>query len=121
VAVKGANDVKWVKLDKSIDCNLAFDHNFILNGSIERLRNKVLYTSLPIYLMKSKFTLGELQKVYEIILGKKMDHKSFRRRILKADILEEIDEMQYGKKRPAQLYKAKKTDDAYFFTRNIGG
>ena len=58
-------------IDGQVDEKLAFDHTKILVGCTERLKNKVLYTSLPIYLLPESFTLGELQKVYEIILGKR--------------------------------------------------
>lgn len=115
-------DIKWLKI-----CNgttkekLSFDHNEILNSCIERLKNKLLYTSLPIYLMKSDFTIGELQKVYEIILNNKIDHKSFRRRMLSVDILEETGEMRSDGKRPAKLYRLKEEKKTHFFTRNFEG
>jgi len=121
-ADKGALDIKWSKITGGkVKDKLAFDHAEILAKCIERLRSKVLYTSLPIYLMPKNFTLGELQKVYEIILDKKIDHKSFRRRMLSADILEEAGQMRYEGKRPAQLYHLKKSKPAYFFKRNIEG
>ena len=121
-ADKGAIDIKWSKiLDGKVKDKLAFDHAEILSRCIERLRNKVLYTSLPVYFMPKNFTLGELQRVYEIIIDKKIDHKSFRRRILNANILEETDEMRYEGKRPAQLYCLKKSQRTHFFRRNIEG
>lgn len=119
----GANiaDIKWslIKND-SVSETLAFDHAKILSYSIERLRNKVLYTSLPAYLMPQEFTLGELQKVYEVILGKELDDKSFRRRMISADILEETSKMRRISKKPAKLYRLKGYD-TYFFMRNIEG
>lgn len=121
-ADKGAVDIKWSKIvGGKVKDKLAFDHAEILAKCVERLRNKVLYTSLPIYLMPRNFTLGDLQKVYEIIIDKKIDHKSFRRRILSADILEDAGKMRYEGKRPAQLYHLKKSQRAYFFKRNIEG
>ena len=121
-AGKGAVDIKWSKVSGGkVKDKLAFDHAEILAKCTERLRSKVLYTSLPVYLMPADFTLGELQKVYEIILGKKIDHKSFRRRILSTDILEETAEMRHEGKRPAQLYRHKKAPHPHFFVRNIEG
>lgn len=119
---KGTADIKWSKLiGGKVKDKLAFDHKEILRKCTERLRSKVLYTSLPAYLMPPKFTLGELQKIYEIILEKKIDHKSFRRRILSVNILEPTKEMRNEGKRPAQLYQLKKTYKPHLFLRNIEG
>jgi 8-oxo-dGTP diphosphatase len=119
---KGTSEIKWSKVvGRKIKDKLAFDHAEILALCVDRLRSKVLYTSLPIYLMPREFTLGELQRVYEVILGKKIDHKSFRRRMLNSEILEEAGEMRRDGKRPAELYRAKKNTRAYIFMRNIEG
>ena len=119
---KGTSDIKWsVIINGKVKDALAFDHSEILAMCTERLRSKVLYTSLPVYLMSDKFTLGELQKIYEIILDKKIDHKAFRRRILAADILEEVDEMRRDGTRPAQLYRLIEGEGAHYFARNIEG
>ncbi len=121
-AGEGATDIKWAVVeDGKVKDKLAFDHAEILRGSYERLRSKVLYTSLPVHLMGDEFTLAELQKVYEIIMGGKMDHKSFRRRILSADILEETGHMKETGRRPAMLYRQKKAEGTHFFVRNIEG
>jgi len=120
--MKGANEIKWSPImNNQVQELLAFDHTEILRQAIERLRNKVLYTSLPAYLMAEKFTLGDLQKVYEIILHRPLETKSFRRRIAKADILEETTEMRQDAKRPAKLYRLKKDINTYFFLRTIEG
>lgn len=118
----GASDIKWEKITSDkIKEKLAFDHNVILSSCVKRLRNKVLYSSLPVYFMKNKFTLVELQKVYEIILDKEIDTKSFRRRILNADIIKKTNEMAYGTTRPAQLYQLKNSEIPYFFMRTLEG
>jgi ADP-ribose pyrophosphatase YjhB (NUDIX family) len=118
---EGAIDIKWSKIsnDRVVD-ELAFDHEEILKGCIERLRSKVVYTSLPVHLMPTDFTLKDLQTVYEIILDKKLEHKSFRRRVLSADILEETGEMSHDRGRPAVLYRPK-SQETHFFVRNIEG
>ena len=118
----GATDIKWSKvIDGKVKEKLAFDHTKILEDCTERLRSKVLYTSIPVSLMSDTFTLNELQKVYETIIGNKIDHKSFRRRILNADIIEETGEMHQTGRRPAALYKAKNKNQVYYFIRNIEG
>ena len=121
-AGQGATDIKWSVInDGKVKEKLAFDHAQILEECSERLRSKVLYTSLPVHLMPEEFTLAELQNVYELIMGGKMDHKSFRRRILGADILEETGKMKDTGRRPAMLYRQKKMDGIHFFVRNIEG
>lgn len=121
-AGKGATDIKWSTLSNGkVREILSFDHEQILKDCTERLRSKVLYTSLPVHLMSDMFTLIELQKVYEIILDDKIDHKSFRRRILNADILEETGKLKDTGRRPAMLYRAKESDETHFFVRNIEG
>ena len=121
-AGKGAIDIKWSPISQTgIQETLAFDHDEILKLAIERLRSKVLYTSLPAYLMPEKFTLRDLQTVYEIILDRQLEVKSFRRRIAKANILEETSEMRQDAKRPAKLYRLKDNVETHFFLRNIEG
>ena len=121
-AGKGAIDIKWAGIqNQQVDEDLAFDHQEILRLTLERLRNKVLYTSLPAYLMPELFTMRDLQKVYEVILDRTLEVKSFRRRLAKANILEQTDLTRQDAKRPAKLYRLKDNVDTYFFLRNIEG
>lgn len=118
----GALDIKWSKIKNGkIADKLAFDHTDILSSCIERLRSKVLYTTLPAHFLQKEFTLSELQKVYEIIMDHKIDHKSFRRRMLSGDILVETNHVRNAGTRPAQLFKLKKKNQTHFFVRNIEG
>lgn len=83
---------------------LAFDHINIVNMGIDRLRNKVEYTSIAFNLVPQEFTLPQLQKIYEIILGKKLYKKNFRDKIEQFVICtDKIDENSI--RRPAKLYK----------------
>lgn len=84
---------------------LAFDHKRILAYALERLRNKLDYTPIAFQLLPQKFTLTELQRVYEIILGKKIDKRNFRKKLLHLDILKKgSGRRMAGVHRPAQLY-----------------
>ncbi len=86
---------------------LAFDHPLVILAGIERLKNKIEYTDIVFNMMPEYFTLGELQQVYEIILGKKLLDPAFRRII--ADKVEKTDKMQTGGgHRPSVLFKYKK-------------
>lgn len=113
-------EVLWVSV-KTIakKYRLAFDHQQILDTCHERLRSKVTYTSLPTNLLPETFTLGELQKTFETILGKSIDKKSFRRRILDVDILKETGQMRASGTRPAMLYSVNPNGKNYYFSRNI--
>ena len=84
---------------------LAFDHATILNYALERLRNKLEYTTVGFQLLPEKFTLTELQDVYAAILGKKLDKRNFRRKMSVLKILKPLPEYRRGGQRPAQLYR----------------
>ena len=89
---------------------LAFDHGEILRYALQRLRYKLEYTSVGFELLPNEFTLTELQTAYEIVLGKELDKRNFRRRMLEAGILTETTRYREseGQGRPARLYKYKK-------------
>ena len=85
---------------------IAFDHPLVIVSGIERLKNKLEYTDVVFNMMPKYFTLGELQKVYEVILNKKLLDPAFRRII--ANKVEETDEMKTGGgHRPSRLFTYK--------------
>ncbi|MBK6422685.1 MAG: NUDIX hydrolase [Gemmatimonadetes bacterium] len=85
---------------------LAFDHDRILAYAIERLRNKLEYTTVGFQLLPERFTLGELQAVYEAVLGRPLDKRNFRRKLELLDILVPLAEHRTaGRARPARLYR----------------
>lgn len=101
-----ADDVDWFSMYNLP--SLAFDHEKILKYSLERLRNKLSYTTIGFQLLPPKFTLTELQKVYEIILSKPIDKRNFRKKILSENMLIELEETKMdGVHRPARLYQFK--------------
>jgi 8-oxo-dGTP diphosphatase len=86
--------------------SLAFDHEAILTYALARVRNKLEYTTIGFELLQAAFTLGELQAVYEAILGRPLDKRNFRRKIDLLGILTPIRHAQRpGRTRPAQLYR----------------
>jgi 8-oxo-dGTP diphosphatase len=85
---------------------LAFDHERILAYALERLSNKLEYTTVGFQLLPKKFTLGQLQRVYETVLGRPLDKRNFRRKMALLGILTPLDEwVQDGPSRPAQLHR----------------
>lgn len=85
---------------------IAFDHPLVIVAGIERLRNKLLYTDIVFNMMPKYFTLGELQQVYEVILGKKLLDPAFRR-IIKEKVVK-TDKIEAGKgHRPSYLFMYK--------------
>ena len=86
--------------------DLAFDHPLVIVAGMERLRNKLNYTDIVFNMMPEYFTLGELQQVYEVILGKKLLDPAFRRII--ADKVEKTEKMKTGGgHRPSYMFKYK--------------
>jgi 8-oxo-dGTP diphosphatase len=98
---------------------LAFDHAQILQAAIERLRNKVEYTSLPAYLLPEPFTLPQLQHVYEVVLGRPVDKSGFRTRMLAAEFLEEVGVVHSDSNRPPMGYRLKDRAAPVFFPRTF--
>ena len=84
---------------------LAFDHARIVEYALERLRSKINYTTVGFQLLPRQFTLTELQRSYEVILGQGLDKRNFRRKMLQLGILKGTrDFTATGRQRPARLY-----------------
>lgn len=75
---------------------LMLDHNQILNKALEALRLQLSYQPVGLNLLPAKFTMPELQKLYETILGRKLDRRNFQRRMLDFGILERLEERKTG-------------------------
>ena len=118
-AGSGASDARLIPVNKALETNLAFDHSHVLTLCLNRLRNKALYTTLPVHLMQDSFTLSEIQAVYETILGHTIQQKSFRRRMLASEVIEETGEMRETSRRPAMTYRIRTGVSAHYFTRNL--
>lgn len=99
-----AADARWFGLQDVP--NLPYDHNEILAFSMERLRYKVRHEPIGFNLLPEKFTLLQLQELYEAILGKKLDKPNFRRKMMKMNLLVPCSEKEIGvSHRAAQLYR----------------
>ncbi len=94
--------------------DLAFDHAKLLIYSVERLKNKVEYTTIAFNLLPEKFTLTELQQVYEVLLDKPLLKANFRRKI--ADMVIETEFYDdFAGHRPSKLYCFNKNYQCHMF------
>jgi len=84
--------------------SLAYDHNAIATYALNRLQSKLEYTNIVYSLLPRDFTLGELQEIYEVILGRRLDRRNFRKKILALGLLRGLRRQRRGRHRPAQLY-----------------
>ncbi len=85
---------------------LAFDHNEILEAAHARLRGKVQYQPIGFELLPEKFTLRQLQHVYEVILDRELDKRNFRKKVLSMEIVKETNEIEKDvAHRAARLYR----------------
>jgi 8-oxo-dGTP diphosphatase len=104
VASSWAKSTKWFNIDDLPE--LAFDHREILEKGIRTLKRRVRYRPVGFELLPSKFTLLDLQALYEALLGYKFDKPNFRKKILSMDLLVQLDEVQENvSHRPAKLFQ----------------
>lgn len=115
-----AIDVRWAPVDDNgVATPLAFDHAAILAAALERLRGKVEYTSLPAFLLPPEFTLSDLQRAYETILGRPLEKSAFRTRILATDLVIPVPRFREGPNRPARLYRLRSATRPVYFQRTF--
>lgn len=84
---------------------LAYDHEPMARTALDRLRGKLGYTNIVYGLLAEEFTLGELQDVYEIILGRALDRRNFRKKIIATGLIRPLDRHRGGAHRPARLHR----------------
>ena len=109
--IKASDDAADARLFSIVDLpDLAFDHEKIINYVLYRLRNKIQYSNIIWSLLPKKFTLTEIQKIYEIILGKQVDKRNFRKKLLSLGLLKSVKKALVGlRQRPAKLYRFRTT------------
>lgn len=99
---------------------LAFDHSKIFEKSVQEIRRKILHFPIAFELLPEKFTLTQLQQLYEAVLDKKLDKRNFRKKMLNYGILKELDEKQQGVSyRAARLYKFDKRKYTRIFQQGM--
>ncbi|MDH3448539.1 MAG: NUDIX domain-containing protein [Gammaproteobacteria bacterium] len=117
--VSTVSDVRWVELDAALKMKLAFDHHKIIGIARERQRQRALYSISSGYALAEEFTLAELQHLHELLIGKPIQKRSFRRRIEQAKLLIDTGRKRQEGGRPAALYRMKPESITYRFVRNL--
>ncbi len=100
-------DLEWFPIDKIP--TMAYDHKDQLLKSLDCLKEKISYVSIMASLFPHGFTIPELQKAYEIILGKTFDRRNFRKKLLSSGLIEETNmTVKFEGNKPANIYRFKK-------------
>jgi 8-oxo-dGTP diphosphatase len=103
-AATDAANARWFPVSRVP--RLAFDHADILGTAVDRLKGKVRYQPIGFELLPRKFTLSQLQHLYEAVLGTNLDKRNFRKKVLSFGLLVALKETQMrGRHRPAQLFR----------------
>lgn len=102
------SNADWFPIDKVPP--LGYDHNEILVEALKELQNKIVSSTILKSLFPGPFSLPELQKVYEAILGRQLDRRNFRKKILNLDLIEDTgNTARFEGKKPAKQYRFKQT------------
>lgn len=97
-------DAAWISTDMIKNADLAFDHAAIIMEALKRLRGKINYTDIVFHMMPEKFTISQLQEIYETILEKKLLPAAFRRTIA-GRITQTKEFTENAGHRPSRLYR----------------
>jgi 8-oxo-dGTP diphosphatase len=84
---------------------VGFDHRAIIDAAVRRLRGKIRYSSVAFALLPEEFTLSQLHRVYEQILGRSLHRANFQRDVLRSNVVELTGERNQGRGRPAHLFR----------------
>ena len=105
-------DIQWFEIKKLPE--LAFDHKEIIALAYKRLCEKTGYSNIACFLSPKTFTLTELQNVYESILGRAIDKRNFRKKMLSLKMIVPTKMIRRGENRPAKVYRFAKEKVIYF-------
>ncbi|MDT3641317.1 NUDIX hydrolase, partial [Cronobacter sakazakii] len=117
--IASVSDAKWVPVSALPNTELAFDHSEIIQAALHRLRQKTMYSLLPVYCLPERFTLTQLHEATEIILGQPIQRKSLIRRFEASGMFEETGESVATGARKARLWRRKPDANIHLFSRNL--
>lgn len=103
-AATDAEEVQWFNIHQLPE--LSFDHQDILDTAIERLKGKITYEPIGFELLDTKFPFSDLEKLYSTLLGREVDRRNFRKKLIGLNVLDELEEkVSKGSGRPANLFQ----------------
>lgn len=102
------NDAEWFDIKDVKDLTLAYDHDEIIKSTFEELKKQISRSNILASLFPDGFTMPEIQKTYEAILGVTLDRRNFRRKLLGLNLIEDTGEyLNFQGKKPAKVYRFK--------------
>ena len=117
IASSDAKEVKWFDIQGLP--KLAFDHASVLEVAIKRLRAKITYEPIGFELLDERFPFSDLENLYTTLLGRSIDRRNFRKKILSFGMIDELDEkVKKGAGRPANLFQF--NEERYFQLKKEG-
>jgi ADP-ribose pyrophosphatase YjhB (NUDIX family) len=119
--IDSIEEVQWVDIGKIEVLPMAFDHQAIVEQAKERLKQKTLYSMLPVYCLAEQFTIGQLKATIEAIIGKPIQRKSLIRRVESSNMFDVLEDKVQSGGRLAQQYKLKVGANIVNFERNLAG
>ncbi len=105
-AATDASEAQWFSVKKLPE--LAFDHKKIFEYAVQRLKWKFEYTTVAFSLLPKRFTISQIQKIYEIVFDREFDKRNFNKKILSLDILKDEGLNRDVPYRPPMMYSLKK-------------
>ncbi len=113
-----SSDAYWVNVDNDKpNTSLAYDHDALVHEALLRLRNKIQYSSVPVYLLPDEFVLSDIRKVFSAVLEKSPPMRSIRNRFLRGGLLIDTGRQRRGSNRPAAIYKINKETETCLYNR----
>jgi 8-oxo-dGTP diphosphatase len=112
-----SSEMRWIPAASPF--SLAAGESEVLEYALRRLRHKLEYGTVGFHLLPGEFTLSELQRMYEVVLGERLDKRNFRRRILQSGVIEKTALIRSGEGRPARLYRCRPEAIAEFRARRL--
>ena len=115
-----AQKAEWVTISELRSSKIAFDHNDIFEACFDALQQRVRVRPIGFELLPPKFTLTELQHLYQAILEEDLDKRNFRKKIMSMDFIVDLNESQAGvAHRPARLYEFDKSKYERFLSKGF--
>ena len=113
-----STEVCWININELPE--LYCDHNYIVETALNKLRSVVMYKPIGLELMPNKFTLPQLQTLYEVILDRPLDRRNFRKKMIQMNLLKKLNERDPNNKtNAAYLYKFDKYAYNRFMTKGF--